>query len=468
MQSLRARLLAAVLGATVLFWSALLAVIFVHHTREQTGQVDATLREIAASILLSTQANFDALPAAETLRLPAGAAYRGDIVSYQMWLRGGRNIWRSPGAPATPLRADFADGFADREVDAVAWRVFALSDAGGRFQVQVGKRESQIDAALRNKVHATLGIALLLLALLVGVIWSVVRWSLRPVSAMRAAVERRESFDLAPLPAQRLPAELRPLVESFNALLAQLDRAVQRERRFISDAAHELRTPLAALLAHTEVALRAKNVDEKDAALLRLSAAAERGARLSEQLLDLARLDAGIGTDRRSRVALHELLAVVVRDFEHLAERRGQRIALEIEPCFVDGDTDELGILARNLVDNALRYSGEGGRLAVSCRSGQRVCLTVADNGPGVPESERSRIFTRFYRLAGNGMRGSGIGLSLVARIAQSHGAVLEVGNGLDGRGLSVAVRFDVSAVTGEQPPETVPQPAPAMLAHGH
>lgn len=448
MHSLRTRLLAAVLAAILLFWGALLGVTFVHYTREQTGEIDATLREIAGSILLSTQANLDALPAAEALRLPAGASYGGDLVSYQTWLRSGRNVWRSPGAPAAPLQPHFTDGFADVEIGGTAWRVFALSDATGRFQVQVAKRQSQIDAALRNKVNVILGTGVLLFALLVAAIWSVVRWSLRPVTAMRAAVQRRGPLDLTPLPAARVPAEVSPLIESFNGLLAQVERARLRERRFISDAAHELRTPLAALLAHTEVALSAGDSCEKNAALQRVAAAAERGARLSEQLLDLARLDAGASTDRHSGVELHELLTVVLRDFEHLAHRRSQRISLDIEPCAVSGDTDELGILARNLIDNALRYTDEGGRIAVTGRYGLRagcaaVYLEVADNGPGVPAGERERIFARFYRAAGNGTRGSGIGLSLVARIAQSHGAALEVGAGLDGRGLSIAVWFE-------------------------
>jgi two-component system, OmpR family, sensor histidine kinase QseC len=468
MLSLRARLLVALLATVLVFWGALLVGTFVYYTRDQTGEIDATLREIAASILLSTQANLDALPEAEKLQLPEGASYAGDIVSYQTWLRSGKNIWRSPGAPPVPFRADFADGFADRTVEGTAWRVFALSDAAGRFQVQVGKRQSQIDAALRNKITMMLGAGLIMFALLVAVIWSVVRWSLQPVTEVRSAVQRRRAFDFAPLPAANLPAEVRPLVESFNTLLGELDLAVQHERRFISDAAHELRTPLAALLAHSEVALRAERPQEKNAALLRLSSAVQRAARLCEQMLDLARLDAGASTDRRSRVCLHELLAVVVRDFATLAQRKRQLISLEVDPCTVHGDVDELGILARNLIDNALRYTGEGGRVAVCTRYAEKdakraVCLSVADNGPGVPEDERERIFTRFYRVAGNGARGAGIGLSLVARIAQSHGAGLEVGAGLEARGLSVAVWFD--ALPGASPLPAGASPAPDRAA---
>jgi signal transduction histidine kinase len=448
MQSLRARLFVVLLATILLFWGTALAGFFLYRTREHTGRIDAMLREAGNSLVLATRANADALPAAEPLRLPAGTSFSGEKLSYQAWGRGGKNLMRSAGSPAVPLRADFADGFADQEIDGVAWHIFAISDADGRVHVQVGKRQSEIDAELRRIAGLSLATALLVFALLAVAIWSVVRWSLRPVTEVQSAVQQRLSFDLTPLPAAKLPLEVRPLVESFNGLLEQLDQAVRHERRFIADAAHELRTPLAAMLAHAQVALRADNLREKNAALLQLSAALERGARLSEQLLDMARLDAGHTVDRRAQTPLHELIEVVVRDFEAAAHRRRQHISLEIEACVIRGDTDELGILARNLIHNALRYTGQGGRIAVSCASARRsakraVCLKISDNGPGVPEGERERIFERFYRVPANGGRGSGIGLSLVARIAQSHGATIEPGSGLDDRGLSISVWFD-------------------------
>jgi len=243
-----------------------------------------------------------------------------------------------------------------------------------------------------------------------------------------------------------LPDEVRPLVESFNRLLGRLDETIQGERRFIADAAHELRTPLAALLAQTQVALRSAVTDEEKTSLRRLVAGVERSARLSEQLLDMARLDADKYANGHGRIDLYDLLVVVIRDFETAANQKRQLISLDTEPCVIVGHVDELGILIRNLMDNALRYAGEGGHVAVSCKCLQdskgRVCLRVADDGPGVPESERGRIFDRFYRVPGNGERGSGIGLSLVARIAQLHGATIEVGEGLDGRGFGIDVRF--------------------------
>jgi two-component system, OmpR family, sensor histidine kinase QseC len=175
-------------------------------------------------------------------------------------------------------------------------------------------------------------------------------------------------------------------------------------------------------------------------------------------------------------------VVVVVRDFETVAGQKRQSIALDIEPCVIMGNTDELGILIGNLLDNALRYTEEGGHIAVSCRQAPErrgVRLRIADDGPGVPEAERQRIFDRFYRIMGNGERGSGIGLSLVARIAQSHGATIELETGLNGRGLSIAVCFmqseesiadpssDRTGATASDRPESRVAPSLPELASG-
>jgi signal transduction histidine kinase len=248
-----------------------------------------------------------------------------------------------------------------------------------------------------------------------------------------------------------LPSEIRPLVESFNHLLDQLDQAMQGERRFIGDAAHELRTPLSALQAQAQVALRAATLADKDAALVKLLAVAERSTRLSDQLLDLARMDAGVHAPQKSAADLSELITHVSQEFDMQAQQQRRGIILALTPCPIECDVDEIGILLRNLLDNALRYTPEGGRVKISCgyseEAGKRhVCLEVADDGPGVPEAEQQAIFRRFHRIAGKGGRGSGIGLSLVAGIAQLHEAAIQTGTGLDGKGLSVRILFPLPA----------------------
>jgi signal transduction histidine kinase len=168
---------------------------------------------------------------------------------------------------------------------------------------------------------------------------------------------------------------------------------------------------------------------------------AERSARLSQQLLDSARLDGQ--ENEQSLVELADIVAVVTRDFEMMAAQKRQSITLDTEPGIIRGNVDELGILVRNLIDNALRYAGHGCHVAVRCmREANLMRFEILDDGPGVAETDRDRIFDRFYRGASNGERGSGLGLALVARIAQSHDAKIITGSGLDDRGFGIAVRF--------------------------
>jgi signal transduction histidine kinase len=374
-------------------------------------------------------------------------------MGFQIWLKdGARLLLGSPLIGRQPLKPDFRDGRAVVHIGDEEWRVFALSDAENLIQVQIGKPQSELDVAARYQLQVTLLAAIITFALLAVAIWIVICTSLRSVDRIGAIIQARHSLDLEPLPNTELPSELQPLVDSFNRLLAQLSAALEGERRFIADAAHELRTPLAALTAHAELALNARDGRGEREALLNLMAVVKRSGRLSEQLLDLARIDSRPELGGSNAIELHELVLVVVRDFEVMASKTQQTLSLQVEPCPMHGYIDELGILIRNLIDNALRYSGEGGRIEIACKNAtaaggaKEVRLIVADDGPGVPAEERERIFNRFYRVAGSSERGSGIGLSLVSRIAQLHGASIEVSEGIAGRGFAVAVSFPSEA----------------------
>ena len=423
-------------------------------TRERTGFWDASLREIATQILDSMPDNLALL--AQTAKPPRASERRDDQkMSFQIWAAG-RNVVHSPAAPVTAMKPDFRDGFATRRIDGETWRVYSVADARRGIIVQVGRTQDMMAEEFSGWVRVGLIAAAQVFVLFGLVAWLVIGRSLRPVTALRKKLLERPPLDLTPLPLGPIPAELQPLVEAFNRQLGRVDEALQHERRFIADAAHELRTPLAVLTAHADLALRANTIEEKNAALQRLNAGVQRSARLSEQLLDLARLDTAADGAERGPVDLSELLVLLVRDVETLARQRRQRITLNAEPSILTGDVDQLGILLRNLLDNAVRYAGEGGTIAVSCgpvlRDGAPgIVLQVADDGPGVPAADRERIFDRFYRAPngngnGHGDRGSGIGLSLVARAARSHGARIEVGDGIGGRGLSVTVYFPSAA----------------------
>ncbi|MEJ1097961.1 MULTISPECIES: ATP-binding protein [unclassified Pseudoxanthomonas] len=450
MSSLRVRLLVTLSLTIFIGWSLWFFVQCMQMTRQQSGYWDRSLRSIGEQILLSLPNDLDATAAQSYLQLPSNTtALEGkfDHLHFQVWILQGRErVVASRQAPSTPMRGDFRDGYLDTQLGGETWRVFAVTDASGRVQVQVGYAASLKRFELMRWMAASLFTALVVLAGLAVATWAVVRKSLKPVVRVQQAMGERQALDLTPLPGSGLPDEVRPLVDSFNVLLSRLDHALQSERQFLSEAAHELRTPLAALLTQAQVAMHAADLDETRQALDSLMRGIERTSRLAQQLLDSARVDSARGSTDRGTVDLAEVVAMVAREFELVASRKRQTIVLEIESCQVEGNLDDLGILVRNLLDNALRYGREGGRVEIACcadAAAGNVALTVRDDGPGVAEEERERIFERFFRGSnGNGERGSGIGLSLVARIARVHGAMLTTGDGIGGRGFGVRLVF--------------------------
>jgi len=446
--SLKGRVLLVLCITVTLCWIAALSLLLVYTLRGQSDHWDSKLQAIGTKILMAIPAGAKLKPSfSHGLQLRDESIQRDINLTFQVWTDRKELIVRAPDSPRVPLLPSFNDGFTSSTVNGERWRVFSVSDSTGEVSVQVAVRHSVLDQEIRHKVFALMGLTAILLTVVGLLMWFAVGKSLRPLTALESAVRSRRKFDLTPLPVAQLPTEIRPLVESFNHLLDQLDQAMQGERRFIGDAAHELRTPLSALQAQAQVALRAATAADKDAALVKLLAVAERSTRLSDQLLDLARMDAGVHAPQKSLADLSELILHVSQEFDMQAQQQRRAIILALTPCPIECDVDEIGILLRNLLDNALRYTPEGGRVKLSCGyrtdgGRERVCLEVADDGPGVPEAEHEAIFRRFHRVASNGGRGSGIGLSLVAGIAQLHEAVIETGPGLDGKGFSVRVLF--------------------------
>ncbi|MCR6626964.1 MAG: ATP-binding protein [Pseudoxanthomonas sp.] len=448
--SLKSKLLLAVMAPLALGWGGWLASQHFQMTRQQQGHDDLFLQEVSEQILLSMPGNLDSLDEGPRLTLPTRprtASKKFDTLRYQVWILGRRvPVVASNGAPLQPLRADFKPGFVVSDVAGEPWRVYAATDASGRIQVQAGMSQSAMKAELAHWVKISLWSGVGILLMLGALVGLAIHWSLRPMNRLRREMAQREPHDLAPLPASGLPREIRPLVDSFNLLLERLSDAMRGERQFLADAAHELRTPLAALLTQTQVAMRAGSQEDAQAALSQLAHGIQRTSRLAQQLLDSARVDASPLREDRPVVALPDVVTMVAREFDSMASRRQQTLALHAEPASVQGDLDDLGILVRNLLDNAVRYSGDGARIEIACGAddeGGTAWLVVRDNGPGVPTEERERIFERFFRGSqGNGERGSGIGLSLVDRIARVHDARITVEDGIAGRGFGCRVEF--------------------------
>jgi two-component system OmpR family sensor kinase len=266
-----------------------------------------------------------------------------------------------------------------------------------------------------------------LLPVLAILIWLAVGRALVPLQRLTHLVKVRRVNELDPIPDEKLPDEVQPLVGALNDLLGRLNSALHRERAFMMDAAHELRTPLTALHLQMGALARAASDSERAEATEKLSAGVQRAIRLVEQMLALSRQEART-EPARTRVALDELVREVVTELVPLSDAK--RIDLGIahsQEAFVQGDGDALGTLLRNLIDNALRYTPAGGRVDVSVEVvGSNVVLRVVDTGPGIPAEDRDRVFDRFYRATSSRtLPGSGLGLSIVAQIATLHGGTV-------------------------------------------
>jgi two-component system sensor histidine kinase QseC len=283
-------------------------------------------------------------------------------------------------------------------------------------------------------------VALPLLGLLV---WLGVRWGTRPLASLGAQVARRDPGNLTPIEVGNPPAEVTPLVVSLNRLLERVRASIEGERRFTADAAHELRTPIAAVRVQAEVARAATREEERRGALDKIIAGCDRAARAVEQLLTLARLDPAQGHQSREPCDLREAARSALAEIAPMA--LGSRVELDLAEgpaVMVSGDRDLLAILIRNLVDIAVRYSPPGGTVQVRVqRDGAPARLVVTDQGPGIAPADRPGLGRRFHRLPGT--RAEGSGLSIVLRIAEMHEARVSFGDGPGGRGLSATVDFD-------------------------
>lgn len=301
----------------------------------------------------------------------------------------------------------------------------------------------------REEIAETLGEALFwplaaALPALALAIWIGVGAGLRPLAALRRELGHRGPGDLAPLEPGRLPAEIAPLIEELNRLFVRIGEALERERQLTADAAHELRTPLAVLSTQAQVARRASSDAARNEALDALVAGSERAARLIEQMLTLARLESGRSDGEPQTLELRVLARAALADVAPFAHGKDIDLELEAGPdVALPGHPGLLGILLRNLVDNAVRYTPAGGsvRVAVSA-GGSAARLEVSDNGPGVPPQELGRLGERFHRLAEAGESGSGLGLSIVLRIAELHRGRVRFAAATPRRGLAVTVEL--------------------------
>jgi two-component system sensor histidine kinase QseC len=441
--SVRRRLLGLLLGSLLAVWVGMLAFSFVE-LREEIGELaDARMEQSARTLLLLDLKRLRLLARADDdeHRDHDDDEHRRHV-GFQVWDNDGALLLEGPGSPHAGY--DARDGIADVTADGERWRSYALHDARSGYQVRVFEKTGTRTHVVR-KVATRMAQSLLLgLPLLALLLWISVGRAFRPLAAISRAIGARNAGNLQPLQLDRVPAEVLPLADSLNKLLARLSESIDRERSFTADAAHELRTPLAAIQVQAEVALAATEGEQRRRAIEQVIAGVHRTTRLVQQLLLLARLDHADSAHLQT-VDLGASATDSAARYADAAARK--RIELEVDAqagCELRADPTALSIMIDNLLDNAIKYGRDGGHVTLSVgRDARQLALSVRDDGPGVPAEHRARLLDRFYRIPGSGADGSGLGLSIVDRIARACGGGVALGEG-SGGGLDVTVRFPV------------------------
>jgi two-component system, OmpR family, sensor histidine kinase QseC len=421
--SLQGRLLLLVLATSLAVWLATAVLTWRDARHELDELLDGHLSQAAALLVAQQASEHD-----DDERIDAPALHRyAPRVVFQVFHEG-RLAMRSANAPAAPMVTGGRklQGFHTIVVDGERWRVFATRGAENDVQVFVGEHEGSRRSILWAVLRSTMWPVLFALPLLALAGWWAVRQGVRPLRALGGTLAARQAGDLQPVRVPGAPSEMQPMLDALNSLFARIGGLLEGERRFTGDAAHELRTPIAAIRAQAQVALGAEGEAQRRHALEATLAGCDRATRLVEQLLTLSRLEAE-GAVPHEDADLGLVVHRVVAELAPASLQKRQRLELHAAPgCTVRGDETLLAVLARNLVDNAIRYSPPGARIDVGVeRSGADIVLSVEDGGPGLSPDSLARLGQRFFRVTGNDAAGSGLGWSIMQRIAAAHGATL-------------------------------------------
>ncbi len=447
-RSLQGRLLALVLAAVVLIWLVTALVTWLDVRHEIDELLDDHLAQAAALLVVQQAQDTEESETHNYIDVPMLHGHKSRV-AFQVFHKN-RLEMHSADAPEQPMHEagkSFRAGFYTVNMDGINWRVFSAYGAEQDVQVYVGEliesRSEIVWAVLRNMIWP-MALALPLLAL---ALWWAVSRGLVPLRRLGDVLTERPANVMEPLVLDGAPAEIAPIVQALNSLLARIGGLMETERRFTADAAHELRTPIAAIRAQAQVAMSEADPALRRHALQGTLEGCDRATRLVAQLLTLSRLEIASATVMAA-VDLRALAQQAVGDVAPKAIAKNQHIEFDAtEPCSIPGNETLLAVLVRNLVDNAVRYSPPGARVTVAVQQqGGQVTLTVEDSGPGLAEADRQRLGERFFRVPGSAESGSGLGWSIVQRIAAVHGLVVQVAPSATLGGLAVRVQAPAPA----------------------
>lgn len=439
LRSLQGRLLALVLTTVCLVWLAAAVATWRDARHELDELLDGHLAQAAALLVAQQTGHPDE---DETVDAPSLHHY-APKVTFQVWHEGAL-VLRSANAPVAPI-ADHLEGFRTRDIEGVNWRIFATPGQDKNTTVYVGEQTDTRNGILRAVMRSLLWPFTIALPTLAMLVWWAVRYALAPMRALGATLASRMAEASDPVSIRNVPQEMQPALDALNGLFERIRHLLDAERRFTADAAHELRTPIAAIRTQAQVAMITTNDDARLHALQSTLLGCDRAINVVEQLLTLARVESTPGAT--GAVDAAAITRKVVADLAGQSLARQQTLELEADtPCVIAAEPTLTGVLVRNLVDNAIRYSPEHARILIRIagESG-RVVLRVEDSGPGLNDEQKERLGERFFRVLGTEQNGSGLGWSIVRRIAQTSAASIEVGTSAQLGGLSVRVAWPIT-----------------------
>lgn len=368
----------------------------------------------------------------------------GSSLRYQLWRDDGHLLFRSDNAPLDRMTKTM--GYSDNaDEQGKGWRNYHVHDTSHGVKIIVSEPHDFRAKLVRNMVIAAATPLALGLPVLFLLLWFSIRKGLHPLATLSQEISKRQPNNLTLIDARSVPDEVQPIVTALNDLLTRMGQTLDHERRFTDDAAHQLRTPLAAIQAQLYVARHTQAEAPRQLALEQMQHSVERGIRLVNQLLTLARLDPKQARPEFQSLRLEKIAETICAELAPLALQREQSLELVAEPDLppVSGNADMLAMLLSNLVDNAIHYTPRGGNILIDLQAdGSGVQLSVCDDGPGIAPGQRHQVFERFYRIAEQSQPGTGLGLAICKRVADLHHASLTLADGLAGRGLCVRLHL--------------------------
>ena len=444
--TLQRRLILAVLVVTPVVWLLTIAMTYVRAGHEINELYDTDMVRMAMQ-MHSLVPLVDITAAPSRARLPAiaegnqGAAGLGDL-AIAAWLPDGTPMHIDPDGDSLPP-AKGIKGFTDQRIDGHRWRLYYLDDDVTGWRVCIGQKLGERNELILSYIAAQVLPWAVGLPVLIGVLILFMRRAMTPVRALSTEIERRSPHDPQPLGLEGVPGELVPLVNAMNRLLAGVSDSIEHERRLTADAAHEMRTPLAALKAQWEIAQRSPDENERARARANVESGIDRMSRLVSQLLTMSRLEDASALALPEEVNWQPIAQQALSDCLVLAQRRKVDVELiwppaDVAPLPLAGDPNLLGLMLRNLLDNAIRYSPAGAMVTMDFRAD---AIVVCDEGPGVAPEVLARLGDRFFRAGGQREQGHGLGISIAQRVARLHGLRIAFANRTDGRsGLTVSI----------------------------